>query len=331
MVRVIPIIKTTNADMDLFLKAHAGLVQRRTWVKDSTGRHGHYRMQWVAPDKNKAVPSRGQLGLFDESPKKPKAAKMKAADEKRTFEKPKKAPMPEWEEYIGSINKNPGEPITAADVSRYSTEAFNLCYSWWNDGPWSEEETITALGEGLIKIGFRGDAAKAARWTFDRIFLPQNSMSAEVAEKSVKDVKRMILDSDAKTSGLVLSGLGKRREVWELYERLGSERTYKYGDPRNDIVVLTIDGKQYVVNGYIGDMKMPGDVFLITPGMGGKSVRYPIDLEGKIEKVEVRKQAEYPHTVEGGMLNPRKGASGGLRKSILQSFRDGLVKAFLVR
>lgn len=49
MARFIPIIAVSRGIMERFLKARAGLVQRQVWVKQGSGRKGHYRMQWVDP------------------------------------------------------------------------------------------------------------------------------------------------------------------------------------------------------------------------------------------------------------------------------------------
>lgn len=84
----------------------------------------------------------------------------------------------------------------------------------------------------------------------------------------------------------------KLRDIWELYEKIGSERKKKYGHPDNERVVLTIDGKRYVVDGYAGDMKKDGDHFYLTPVGGGRVVDYPTNMQGQVDKVDVIKQSE---------------------------------------
>ena len=64
--RVIPVIKVPRAILERLEKARAGLVQKKVWVKDGTGRKGHYRMQWVSPDNDAAGVGRGQMDLFSE-------------------------------------------------------------------------------------------------------------------------------------------------------------------------------------------------------------------------------------------------------------------------
>ncbi len=49
MTKIIPIVAVSRGLMDRFLKARSGLIQRQTWVKQGSGRKGHYRMQWIDP------------------------------------------------------------------------------------------------------------------------------------------------------------------------------------------------------------------------------------------------------------------------------------------
>lgn len=75
MARIVPVIAVSRSLMERLMKSSVGKVQRRTWVRDSTGRKGHYRMQWVDPDHDKAGEGKDQIDLFSESEKKPEAYK----------------------------------------------------------------------------------------------------------------------------------------------------------------------------------------------------------------------------------------------------------------
>lgn len=63
--KLIPVIKVSRETIESILKSRVGLVQRQTWVKDGSGRKGHYRMQWVSPGEGKdASDYNKQLDLF---------------------------------------------------------------------------------------------------------------------------------------------------------------------------------------------------------------------------------------------------------------------------
>jgi hypothetical protein len=68
--------------METMEKSMAGKVKRRTWVKDATHRKGHYRMQWVNPENDKAEGGKGQIDLFREATKTaaPKSEKAPVSD-----------------------------------------------------------------------------------------------------------------------------------------------------------------------------------------------------------------------------------------------------------
>lgn len=84
MAKLIPIIPVSRSVMELFLKSTQGMVQRRTWVKDTAGRSGHYRMQWVSPfDAGRGTADHSkQFDLFGEP---------------EPFEKPAEKPAPKAE------------------------------------------------------------------------------------------------------------------------------------------------------------------------------------------------------------------------------------------
>ena len=84
MAKLIPIIAVPRSIMEQFLKSTQGMVQRRTWVKDSSGRKGHYRMQWVSPfDAGRGTSDHSkQFDLFGEP---------------EPFEKPAEKPAPKAE------------------------------------------------------------------------------------------------------------------------------------------------------------------------------------------------------------------------------------------
>lgn len=69
MAKLIPIIAVPRSIMEQFLKSTQGMVQRRTWVKDTAGRSGHYRMQWVSPfDAGRGTADHSkQFDLFGET------------------------------------------------------------------------------------------------------------------------------------------------------------------------------------------------------------------------------------------------------------------------
>lgn len=84
MAKLIPIIAVPRSIMEQFLKSTQGMVQRRTWVKDTAGRSGHYRMQWVSPfDAGRGTADHSkQFDLFGEP---------------EPFEKPAEKPAPKAE------------------------------------------------------------------------------------------------------------------------------------------------------------------------------------------------------------------------------------------
>lgn len=66
--KLIPVVKVSRELIESLLKSRAGLVQRQTWVKDGSGRKGHYRMQWVSPATGLPVEDEHdkQFDLFNE-------------------------------------------------------------------------------------------------------------------------------------------------------------------------------------------------------------------------------------------------------------------------
>lgn len=117
-----------------------------------------------------------------------------------------------------------------------------------------------------------------------------NMYTSPMKEKDYPEDKVQV----RKETGVTGDGadMKKLRDIWELYEKIDSERKKKYGHPDNERVVLTIDGKRYVVDGYAGDMKKDGDHFYLTPVGGGRIVDYPTNMQGQVDKVDVIKQSE---------------------------------------
>jgi Ni/Co efflux regulator RcnB len=72
MKKIIPVLPVSRKVLEELQKARVGLVQERVWVKDSSGRKGHYRMQWVQPGNGKADATTGQMDLFGNTEKQDK-------------------------------------------------------------------------------------------------------------------------------------------------------------------------------------------------------------------------------------------------------------------
>lgn len=155
--RVIPVIKVPRAILERLEKARAGLVQKKVWVKDGTGRKGHYRMQWVSPDNDTAGVGRGQMDLFSEpAPKTPDKPKPQDSDNWPLWKRADRSSDPE-----GEIAKEAFASIGASS----STRIFDLMKEVESHDVRFDEDLVMAKYKKLIAdaggIGKIREASKA--------------------------------------------------------------------------------------------------------------------------------------------------------------------------
>lgn len=358
MVRVIPVLKISTADMGLFLKSRAGLVQRRTWVKDSTGRHGHYRMQWVAPGNSGANVGAGQRELFGEDKKKVEPGRMAEQGNKQLKEI--RLDLIKEGDFI-TFDKN--EPPKKVTYFKYNKD--DSPYGMPRDHVIIKREGDASRYGSTLYL-YPSDRAKTVYKQVEEEAIPKGSPDGG---KYLEDVRKMSDESLA----------AEQAELWPTFQKVQkllsdkrsyTDGSYSYQETHEKVMPYKDFSRvQAILNERDRRERAKENTTPVDPSWTGASETARVDtkkpfhemtIADKINAISLRKmfdvipasgsnvaayedeiKARKRAAIEWAKKNNKSGdgmtvfmeymAENPIRKSLMQFFRDGLSKAFLVR